>query len=211
MFFKLREPILRSCGQALAIYAIMAIASAPVMAQDMIEATSKPREQAFLPHSLAGHFYVLEVSKSAPMIHSKETIATRHATYYLGYRNQVAEDWMMGIGVSHRSFTKLTDPDLPEFSWFTLQHEAYYIVRVHHPLYLYMGPTLLYMLPTKQSYMPINRDPEFQSEFGVGGALALVLQASEQFLITAKVERWRGTRTNKFHAVSSSMGINYRL
>lgn len=157
----------------------------------------------------SGDFFVLEFTKNSPTIHTKDAYAGRHVTPYLGYRNLVEDHWIMGLGINHKSFTKYSTNT--ELSLWTLQHEAFYIIRLTYPAFLLVGPKILYMLPTRRSYFPVLRDPDHESEIGAGLSMMFTYFLTQDYLVTLRVDRWRGTKTDKFHGFEVAVGFNKKL
>ncbi len=67
------------------------------------------------------------------------------------------------------------------------------------------------MLPVQHAYFPIERDPDYQTEIGAGITAVLALEITEEYLLSARIQRWRGTKTDKFHAFETAIGFNRRL
>lgn len=206
-------PSLRHLWKSILSFLLGLIAVGFVRARyDSVQAATQDVSfRPFIPHGLSGDYVVFETSKSAAVVHTKDKLQGRHATYYFGYRKQIALNWIMGLGLGYRSFTKFTDQDQSELAFLTVLHESYYIVRMHHPMYLLLGPNLLYLLPHRRSYFPPDRDATFETEFGTGFSAAFVWVIDPSYLFTLRLERWRGTRTDQFHALTTSVGLNFRL
>lgn len=153
---------------------------------------------------------VFEMVKNSPTIHTKSSLVSRHVTYYWGYRNLVSAQWVMGLGFNHKSFTDLKEDQ--ELSFFTLQHESFRIIRVHHPLYLLIGPRIIYLMPTKKSqFIPLSRNSEIRTEIGFGMTIMLETRIDNNYKIVARIDRWRGTKTDKFHGYEVGLGISRSL
>ena len=73
------------------------------------------------------------------------------------------------------------------------------------------GPKILYLLPTQHSFLPILSDPEFNTEIGAGASMMLALILNDDLLLSIRVDRWRGTKTDLFHGVEVGVGVNYKL
>ena len=164
---------------------------------------------SFLSNQTKSGYFTFELTKNSPTIHTKAMLKGRHATYYFGYRNLVSDTWMMGLGFNYKSFSRIKTNE--ELSFLTLQHESFRIIRLYHPLYLLIGPRILYLMPTRQSTLPVNRDPDFETEIGAGMTVMLQGKIDQKHLFTVRVDRWRGTKTNKFHGYEVAMGINRKL
>ena len=93
----------------------------------------------------------------------------------------------------------------------SIQHEAYIIYPIHYPIYLMFGPKLLYLLPTQRSFLPILGDGEFSTEIGAGISIMLAYKGTSNTFISVRIDRWRGTKTDKFHGTEVGLGLNYKL
>ena len=150
--------------------------------------------------------FIFELTKNSPTIHTKQRLEGRHVTYYLGYRTLVKPDWTMGLGINYKSFTK---NDRSELAFMTLQHEALYRIRIDTETIVSCGPRLLYMMPTRKSKFPLARDPEFQTELGAGISLMVETRIDKQKIFSLRIDRWRGTKTNRFHGFEVGVGLGW--
>lgn len=165
--------------------------------------------QNYIKNPLKSSYFVFDLTKNDPTIHTQEQLEGRHATYYFGYRNQVASSWMMGLGFNYKSFSYREDKT--ELSFLSIQHEAYYLIRLYHPTFLMIGPNLLFLLPTQRSHLPVLKEPDFESEIGAGFSLTLATLIQDKYLFSIRIGRWRGTRTNKFHALETAAGVSVKI
>ena len=99
-----------------------------------------------------------------------------------------------------------SDKELPLF---TLSHEALWSVRLQHPVYLAMGPKMLWLLPSKSATLPMRRSAALGPEFGLGLAAEVQWIINKRFLLAFGAERWRGTATMRLHGfeINSTLGI----
>jgi len=117
------------------------------------------------------------------------------------------DQWIMGIRGQFRMFNlEGSEEELPLF---TLSHEALWSSRLHHPVYLAIGPKLLWLLPGKSATLPLRRSSALGPEFGLGLTTEIQWIINDRFILAFGVERWRGTDTMKLHGfeVTSTLSI----
>lgn len=157
----------------------------------------------------------LEIARNFPMSFSQNNFEPGEQHPVLGYRHRFRQNWMMGLGGQFRIFkrkaTEENNENTGSMALWTIYHETNYILRLDHPTYLLAGPRLTYFLPCKAAVIPLERDSELQTEIGVGLAVSVLRIMSPKYALTARVERWRGTRSMILHGLEVAFGINYAL
>ena len=157
-----------------------------------------------------------EWTKNSPIFHSQDRLEGKYTTYAFGFRHHLNPHWSVGVSVNFRSFWKKSQDvtsEIPaqELSFLSFNHETHYIIRLYHPSYLLVGPKFHYMIPSQKSRFPVLKDPEFQTEISTSISLVYLHVLDGRYTFTARIDRWRGTKTNKFHAVESAVGLQYHL
>jgi hypothetical protein len=145
--------------------------------------------------------------RNEPMIQTQLALAGGSGTYYLGLRHALDEDWLLGVGLSFKGLERRDKQT--ELSFWTLTHESYYMVRLYSPTFLLVGPKILYLFPAQRTGFPIRRDADFETEVGAAFSLGILHVFSQRFCGVVRVDRWRGTRTNKFHGIEVGVGVSY--
>ncbi|MBF0440317.1 MAG: hypothetical protein HQK54_00270 [Oligoflexales bacterium] len=173
------------------------------------------------------HYITYELAKNTTLIHTQEHYSGYHVTYVIGYRHSMQNKWIAGISTSFKSLMKKdcgkSDCSVPpgeeepesvigdELSFVTLTHEILYAHRLYYPSYILLGPKFHYMLPTKRSRFPLLKDGDYDLEIGAAFSLSFVTKIFPKWLLTARVDRWRGTKTNRFHGTEVAFGFNYEI
>ena len=67
------------------------------------------------------------------------------------------------------------------------------------------------MIPTQKSRFPVLKDPEFQTEIGISLSMVYLYVLNDKYTFLARLDRWRGTKTNKFHGFEAALGFQYHL
>jgi hypothetical protein len=160
-------------------------------------------------------YLLLETARNFPVSFSQNRFEPGEPHPIIGYRHRFEQNWLMGIGGQFRIFQRKdieeNESNTGALALWTIYHEANYILRLDHPTYLLVGPRFTYFLPCEAAVIPLVRDPNLQSEIGVGLSVSFLRIISENYAVTARAERWRGTRTMILHGLEVSFGINYSL
>lgn len=157
----------------------------------------------------------LEIARNIPVSFAQNQFEPGEQHPVLGYRHRFQHNWMMGIGGHFRIFkrrdTEENQGNTGTMAIWTIYHETNYVLRLDHPTYLLAGPRLTYLLPCQAAVLPLERDPVLQTEIGVGLSVSVLRIMSPKYALTARVERWRGTRSMLLHGLEVAFGINYAL
>lgn len=160
-------------------------------------------------------YLAVEIARNFPMSFSQNRFEPGEPHPVIGYRHRFRENWIMGLGGQFRIFQRR---DVPQnagatgaLAVWTLYHEANYAMRLDHPTYLLIGPRVTYFLPCKAAVIPLERDPVLQAEIGAGLSVSIARIISDKWMMTARAERWRGTRTTLLQGLEVAFGINYAL
>lgn len=183
-----------------------------------IFATEPPPKQLKLGSSLeqknykfkgpfAPNYITYEVGKNSPMLHSVQNLRGEYATYTLGFHHLLTQDWMMGFSFGFKSFRRKDTNQ--ELSLASLNHESYYILRLYHPIYVALGIKLHYFVPSQRSRFPIIKDTDYDSDTGFGAGLSInfIKLFTKKWLLSARLDRYRGTSTNRLHGLEVALGI----
>ena len=174
-----------------------------------LASTGQSRERIADPLNPFHRDYVtLEVASHFPVSHSQEFLSPNKSTWYLGYNHFLSRHWNVGISVGFKSF--LRNDTGKELALLSISNQSLYVIRLYHPTYLMLGTKLLYLTPNEKSRLPIIKEPDFETEIGVAG-VAQITHLDGALLYSFRVDRWRGTKTNKFHGFELALGISYYL
>lgn len=156
------------------------------------------------------NYITYEFAKNTPLIQTEDELTGGHVTYIIGYRHNMNEQWMMGLSFGYKSFFS-KEKNKEEHAFATLSHEALYIIPLYYPLNFLIGPKFLYLLPVKQSKFPLTKNSEADTELGVAISCSITYEFTRRIVLSARVDRWRGTTTNRFHGTEVAFGLNYKL
>lgn len=152
----------------------------------------------------------LEFGRNFPLSFSQNHYKTGPIHPILGYRYVLDEYWLMGVGAQTRIFERRDMTDSRELALWSIYHEASLVLRLDYPVYFLIGPKLIYMVPGKSGKIPLQRDELLGVEFGASLAGTLAWVAGDR-LWTVRLERWRGTTTQKLHGLEIAGGISVFL
>lgn len=161
-----------------------------------------------------------ELARNFPQAKMQQTFSPGTAQPAFSYLHNLDQHWFMGIGLQNKLLehnveaANTQDSSSRHGRWlalWTVSHTTLYIVRLSHPVYLTLGQKILYLFPARSGRLPVEREPGLQVE--IGGALtAGIMQIlSERSMLTLHVDRWRGTRTQKFSGIEVAAGLALAL
>jgi len=146
------------------------------------------------------------VARNFPEAYGDQFLVTDKANPILSYWYNLDGDWMIGFFGQFKMFKsgRLKGEPLP--IW-TIGHDIQRSIRIWHPLHFLVGGKLLYLMPTQEAKLPLRRSEEQPSEIGIAisGNFALVL--FDRWLVTAGVNRWRGTGTQRLQGSEIQVGL----
>ena len=127
----------------------------------------------------------------------------------VGLRYRLSENWFTGISSNFKFFQDNSfEGHVPIFS---LSQEFDYLIPIYRPLYLLLGYRTIYLLPTRIANFPLQRNPDHELEIGFGATLGLWAQTGKKIGLGCEINRWRGTKTNKFHGFEVSLYLSHTL
>lgn len=153
-------------------------------------------------------YITTEYTANYPTGNGNEYFDTGFRKLIFGYTHFLSEKWGVGLSIGFKSF-KRKDIDR-EFALLSLSNESFYITRLYHPVYFLIGTKLLYMTPNQRSKLPPLRDPDYETEIGAGVS-AKLCYIDKSWLYWLRVDRWRGTKTNRLHGFEVGLGISYAV
>lgn len=154
----------------------------------------------------------LELARNYPIAFSLPDYAIGQIHPVVGYRYHFSNEkghWFAGISSQFRMLKKI-DPitdEATEAPFFTFAHDISYLTRMYYPIYFLPGLRLLYLLPTRKAMIPFGRDTERSAELGAAIAATFLFKTSTNTVLTARVERWRGTGSMNYHGFELAVGV----
>jgi len=164
------------------------------------------------PNPFAKSYMSVEVARNFPVSYAQNRFAGGPLHPVVGYRHDLDEDWMMGVGGQFKMLRRDGDTEIRpggELALWTISHETYYIIRLLHPTYLLVGPRLHYLVPTNAGRLPLQRASEYETEIGAALSAMFVRVLDERSLVTIRLDRWRGTRTTRFQGMEVAAGFSW--
>ena len=154
------------------------------------------------------NYVSLEVAGNFPISRSQNLFSPHKKTWILGYSHFLNRKWNVSISLGFKSLYRNSENQ--ELALLSLSNHSLYVVRLYHPTYLMVGTKLIYMTPNEKSRFPLVKEPDFETEIGVG-AVAQLVHFQGPFLYSLRIDRWRGTKTNRLHGFEVAFGVSYRL
>ncbi len=151
--------------------------------------------------------------KNFPMSYGQTFFKPALPHFSLGFQYVLDSKWILGIGAEFKRFELTEDyqKSTNETALLTLSLETLRMIRIHHPLYLVLGYKLLTLNPSKKATLPIQKEDQFEVEVGIslGGGIAVLLK--DQSYIMFKIDRWRGTKTQRLQGLDVNLSYSYPL
>ena len=120
------------------------------------------------------------------------------------------QPWMVSASIGYKNLTESRTNE--RIYLFTYVQESLYIVRVTHPVYLLLGPELMYIAPSFGVRIPPKNNPSYKKQFAVGAAAKFaIMSASGSHFFTLGIDHWRGVQNREFYATSFLFGLYYSL
>ena len=115
----------------------------------------------------------------------------------------------MGISAQFKVFHRLdqTKDKSNVLAFWNFTHETHYSIRLNHPIYLLLGPKIQYLLPAVSARLPLRRSEDYHSEVGVAANATLTRVVADRFLVSAYIDRWRGTGSQRIHAFEVGFSV----
>jgi len=179
------------------------------------------REARSLLDPFSESYLFMEAARNFPQSFSLSQFKAGGLHPVAAYRYNLMGHWVMGLGIQFKNFERqkinIIDNESRSnymgrnFALWTFFHEGLYVIRLDHPTYFLIGPKLLYLLPSKVASFPIVRDDAFSVEIGGGLSGSLIRILGYKSFVSLRVDRWRGTTTNKIHGLEIACGFGYSL
>ncbi len=137
----------------------------------------------------------------------------------IAYRYRLSTGWMLGVNGGFKGLkrgsaestdskdsgdSKVNSKDLAVLAF---GYESLKGWRLYHPFYFFAGGKFQYLLPAAEAVLPIHRDDEFRSEFGCAVSAMLAFKPAGPWLMTARIDRWRGLTTTQLQGYETAIGL----
>jgi hypothetical protein len=165
------------------------------------------------PNPFAKTYLRYELTRNYPVSFSERALAPGDPQPAVAYMHDLDRHWLMGLGGGYRLMAQRDLPTGPApnrwLALFTIFHETDYVIRLAHPIYLLVGPQLLYILPADSGRLPLQRDKVYTMEIGGGLSAQLARVFEGGSMLTLKVDRWRGTSSQRLFGIEVAIGFGY--
>jgi hypothetical protein len=168
---------------------------------------------------LKQEYFFTEIARNFPQSFSLSVFKAGGYHPILGYRYNLLGNWMMGLGIQFKNFERKkreliqseegTKGLSRNLAIWTIYHEGLYLIRLDHPTYLLLGPKILYLLPSKAASLPLVKDDSYSVEIGGAFSGSLLRVLENKSFISLRIDRWRGTKSNRLHGLEISAGFGY--
>ena len=172
------------------------------------EAVAEPLHADFtIPESYPKDYIFSLISMNQAIGLSHQELEGHLNSPGLSYQHRLTHPWVVSVGYRPQSFInrRLQRP----LSLLTFSNATQRIMRLYHPFYLLVGTEVLYLIPVQKINPPIEKDPNFTTEIGLGARLSLWYLWSQNNLVFFDFERWRGTKTDRLHGMTLSLGLGW--
>ena len=167
------------------------------------------------PSSFKNQYAFLGINRNFPISRSLSQLEPSIIHPHIGYGHILTDQWFLNIQLGFRFIQ--TRPELVtnpmedrKIAFLTIGQESLSIFRISRPIYMLTGPSLLYILPTRKGMIPMDRKQDYLIEIGAGWSMWFAY-IQDYWLSAIRIERWRGTYTNRIHAMQVSLvtGIGF--
>jgi hypothetical protein len=157
-------------------------------------------------------YWGVELTRNFPQSSSKEKLVGGGWQPMGFYRYRLSTGWLLG---AHAGFKDMrlreevvkdtrSTTSMPVLS---AGYESLRGWRLYHPVYLFGGGKLQYLLPATETSFPVRRNDLYRPEFGVAGVVMLAVKPTGNWLMTFRADRWRGTATTRLQGSEYAVGI----
>lgn len=173
------------------------------------EEMSDPVGSVIMDAPFQDAYWGLEVSANSPNGTTKSYLRGDQPQISINYSYLLSTGWMLRAQAGFRHFLRINESsrEKSEVSILSAGYESLKSWRIYHPFYLFSGMKLQYFLPTDGVKLPLHRDDQFSSEFGAGAVLMLTFKPEGDWMVSTRIERWRGIKTTRLQGTEVSIGI----
>jgi len=191
-----------------AVYRLLILLFPALLYTNSLADTAKfPGDQPVNPFQK--EYLLVESIANFPISQSLENFRPYQRTLGITYTHVLGSEWIVGVSSQFKSMRR-KDIDR-EFALLSFSNQAQYVIRLHHPFYLLVGGKWLYMVASQRARFPLIKDPNFETEIGAGLTASFNYILKEDWLLSLRLDRWRGTNTNRLHGFEVAMGLGRSL
>ena len=157
------------------------------------------------------NYLEINYGKNFPISYGQTFFRPGLPHFSLGLQYVLDSKWILGIGLEFKRFELTEDYQVTEndMALLTLGLETLRMIPVHHPLYLVLGYKLLTINPAKKAAIPIQKEDQFEVEVGISIGAGLAVLLKDQSFLMLKIDRWRGTKTQRLQGIDINFSYSY--
>ncbi|HYX32040.1 MAG TPA: hypothetical protein VE954_02925 [Oligoflexus sp.] len=160
-----------------------------------------------IPESYPNDYIFALYSHNEPVGPSHSELRTHENTPGFSYQHRLGHPWVVGVGYRSQAF--INRQQNRPVSLLTVFNTTQRLFRLYHPFYALAGTEILYLIPVQKLNPPITKDATFSTEIGIGAAASLWYVMSQNSVLALDLQRWRGTKTDRLHGVSMTLGLGW--
>ena len=151
----------------------------------------------------SGDSYGLGLARNYPQSLSRGELESGYYHPSFHFYHQMQDNWVMELAIQFRILYRSSDKD--DLALWSLSHFTSKRFRLSYPLFFEAGVAVSYLLPAEKAMIPLRRHGDFEAEVGTGLQIGLLYKASRNTFNAIRIERWRGTATQTFHGLQTSL------
>jgi hypothetical protein len=172
-----------------------------------LSAADSTYDDTTIPESYPKDYIFALYSHNEPVGPSQSELRTHQNSPGFAYMHRLGHPWVVNVGYRSQAF--INQAQNRPVSLITVFNSTQRMFRLYHPLYALVGTEILYLIPVQKANPPITKDADFSTEIGIGAAGSLWYLMSQNSVLALDVQRWRGTKTDRLHGVSLTLGLGW--
>ncbi len=189
------------------VWSFLIISSLGLLTARLSAADSTSYEDTTIPESYPKDYIFALYSHNEPVGPSQRELRTHLNTPGFAYMHRLGHPWVVNVGYRSQAF--INQSQNRPLSLITIFNSTQRMFRLYHPFYALAGTEILYLIPVQKANPPITKDADFSTEIGVGVVGSLWYFMSQNSVLALDVQRWRGTKTDRLHGVSMTLGLGW--
>jgi hypothetical protein len=172
-----------------------------------VSATNSTFDNKTIPESYPKDYLFALYSHNLPVGPSQSELRTHQNSPGFAYRHRLGHPWVVSVGYRPQAF--INKQQNRPTSLITVFNTTQRLFRLYHPIYALAGTEFLYLIPVQKVNPPITKDADFSTEIGIGAVASLWFLMSQTSALALDIQRWRGTKTDRLHGVSMTLGLGW--
>jgi hypothetical protein len=172
-----------------------------------VSATNSTFDDTTIPESYPKDYIFALYSHNVPVGPSQTELRTHQNSPGFAYQHRLGHPWVVSVGYRPQAF--INKQQNRPTSLLTVFNATQRLFRLYHPIYALAGTEVLYLIPVQKLNPPITKDADFSTEIGIGAIGSLWYLMSQNSILALDIQRWRGTKTDRLHGVSMTIGLGW--